>query len=175
MTLPAMRLTKHSVKILSEKYNSSLNSEFMKNLTILILSIITISCSTSKLEKLDFLVGNWQVEGKEQFEVWERNGDELKGYGYKLKEKQKQISETLAIKMVNGNVVYQATVANQNEGATVSFQLNDSINNFYSFENAKHDFPKKIQYYKLSENQIKVNVLGEGDKGFSFVMNRVIK
>ncbi|MPQ46224.1 hypothetical protein GCQ56_04300 [Marinifilum sp. N1E240] len=145
----------------------------MKNLAILILSIITTSCSTSKIEKLEFLEGTWQIEGKEQFEVWEQNGEELKGYGYNIKENHKQISETLAIKMVNGKVVYQATVANQNEGATVSFQLNDTINDYYSFENAKHDFPNKIQYYKLSENKVKVKVLGDENKGFSFEMNRV--
>jgi len=145
----------------------------MKNLAILILSIITTSCSTSKIEKLEFLEGTWQIEGKEQFEVWEQNGEELKGYGYNIKENHKQISETLAIKMVNGKVVYQATVANQNEGATVSFQLNDTINDYYSFENAKHDFPNKIQYYKLSENKVKVKVLGDVNKGFSFEMNRV--
>lgn len=145
----------------------------MKNLAILILSIITTSCSTSKIEKLEFLEGTWQIEGKEQFEVWEQNGEELKGYGYNIKENHKQISETLAIKMVNGKVVYQATVANQKEEATVSFQLNDTINDYYSFENAKHDFPNKIQYYKLSENKVKVKVLGDENKGFSFEMNRV--
>jgi len=145
----------------------------MKKFTILIVSMIIISCSTSKLEKLDFLGGTWQVEGKEQFEVWERNGDEFKGYGYKIKENKKLISETLAIKLLDDKIVYQATVANQNEGATISFQLNDIINDYYSFENAKHDFPKKIQYCKLSKNKVKVKVLGDENKGFSFVMNRV--
>jgi len=51
--------------------------------------------------------------------------------------------------------------------------LNDTINDYYSFENAKHDFPNKIQYYKLSENKVKVKVLGDENKGFSFEMNRV--
>jgi hypothetical protein len=140
---------------------------------ILLISILIISCSENKIETLYLLEGSWQIEGKQQFEKWEKFDGSLQGAGYKLIKEEKQIFEKLSIKVIKGKVVYQATVINQNEGKTISFPLNEMITEYYSFENFEHDFPKKIQYFKLSENKIKVKVLGDNDQGFSFVMNRL--
>lgn len=98
---------------------------------------------------------------------------ELIGTGYKLKDGKLEVLEHLAIRMIEGKVVYQATVFNQNQGATISFPLNESISHYYSFENLEHDFPKKIQYQQLDKKRIKVNVVGDKEQGFSFVMNQV--
>jgi len=65
--------------------------------------------------------------------------------------------------------VLEATVLKQNSGQTVSFVLNTEVDSILSFENLNHDFPKKIQYLKQSNNQIKVSVLGENNKGFSYI------
>jgi hypothetical protein len=145
----------------------------MKYLILILFSISTYSCSTQDIQSFHFLEGNWQVEGKQQFEKWEVKGNELIGIGYQLVDGKQKVLERLAIKTIDGKVVYQATVFNQNQGATISFPLNESISDYYSFENPKHDFPKKIQYFKLRENRVKVNVLGDNDEGFSFVMIRL--
>ena len=145
----------------------------MKNLLLILISFITFSCSNQDIKQLYFLEGNWQVEDKQQFEKWEKKGNDLIGVGYKLIDGEEQVLENLAIRVIDGQVVYQATVANQNDGSTISFQLNDSISDFFSFENPEHDFPKKIQYFKLDGSKLKVNVIGEDEKGFTFIMNRV--
>lgn len=109
------------------------------------------------------------MEGKEQYENWElSNKKELIGYSYKLKDSQKIITETLSIKILEHIVIFEATVPDQNEGKTIPFTLNNEITDYLSFENIDHDFPKKIQYKSINENEIEVTVLGDKDEGFSY-------
>ena len=109
------------------------------------------------------------MEGKEQYENWElSNNKELIGYSYKLKDGQKLITETLSIKILESTIILEATVPDQNEGKTIPFTLNNEIKDYLSFENIDHDFPKKIQYKRINENEIEVTVLGDEGKGFSY-------
>ena len=62
----------------------------------------------------------------------------------------------------------RATVPDQNEGRTIQFTLNTEIKSYFSFENEKHDFPKKIQYKKITDDEIEITVLGDNGKGFSY-------
>jgi len=141
----------------------------MRILTSICLLSLLFACSENKTSKLDFLVGTWKIEGKEQYEVWEKNkNNELIGHAYKLDNSQKTITETLAIKKIDNQLVYEATVPNQNEGRTIQFTLNREIESYFSFENDKHDFPKKIQYKRITDYEIEVSVLGDKGKGFSY-------
>ena len=139
---------------------------------LFVLSLLS-SCTDKTIAELDFLVGTWKRENVEQFEVWEKkSAHKLIGYSYRIKENQKSITETLAIKKVGDQFVFEATVPDQNEGRTVKFMLNAEIDSIFSFENDKHDFPKKIQYKNLSDNRVKVDVLGDEDSGFSYIQVR---
>lgn len=128
------------------------------------------------LNGIGFLAGTWKVENKENYERWKRINDSmLEGSAYKMKPgenegRTKLTTEYLSIKVIADKIVYQATVPNQNNGKAVDFELNQSLKNKYSFENLSHDFPKKIQYTKLNDTTIFVEVLGENDKGFSYKM-----
>ncbi|MDH7446875.1 DUF6265 family protein [Aquimarina sp. 2201CG14-23] len=150
----------------------------MKKVNHVIFLCITIcflcSCNAqSTINQLDFMEGTWKIENKSTYENWQKEkGDQFIGYSYKLQEGSKKITETLAIKKIDNLLVYQATVPNQNAGKTISFNLNTSIKDKFSFENLAHDFPKKIQYQKLDESTLYVQVLGENDQGFSY---RLIK
>ncbi len=146
----------------------------MKKLTTLLLTLLFLSnCTDNNLSELDFMIGTWKMDNKEQYEVWERSNDTmLKGYSYRIKNDQKNITETLTIKLVGGEIIYSATVPDQNEGKTIGFILNSDIQTYLSFENPKHDFPKKIQYKKISENEIEVTVLGDEGQGFSYTQFR---
>lgn len=135
-----------------------------------------ISCINRSMEPVDFLIGTWQIESKDQYETWARDGSkELIGYSYKVRENQKIVLETLAIKMIDNQMIYEATVPDQNEGQTIQFTLNPEIEFYFSFENFNHDFPKQIQYQKISDNEIKVIVLGDEGKGFSYKLIRQVK
>ena len=142
----------------------------MKILSKICLLCLFVSCNQDKVSQLDFLIGTWKMEGKDQYEFWgndQKNG--LVGNSYKIVDNEKKISETLRIKIDGNQLIYQATVLNQNNGKTIEFILNPENSDYLSFENTSHDFPKKIQYKIISADSIKVNVLGENDKGFSFI------
>ena len=141
----------------------------MKTLTSICILCLLLACSENKLSRVDFIIGTWKMEGKEQYENWElSNNKELIGYSYKFKDSQKIITETLSIKILENKIIFEATVPDQNEGKTIPFTLNNEIKDYLSFENIDHDFPKKIQYKRINENEIEVTVLGDEGEGFSY-------
>ncbi len=135
--------------------------------------LLLFACREKQGLQLDLLAGTWKRANKEQYEVWEKAGAQaLKGYSYRMKAGEKVITETLTIRRVDGQLVYEATVPDQNEGRTIRFTLNPAVDSLLSFENAQHDFPKKIQYKKLDEHRLEVRVSGDNDEGFSYIQVR---
>ncbi len=139
----------------------------LTRINLLFICLLFLSCNKAKLDDLSFLVGTWKVIDKDQYEVWNKEDGYFSGYSYTIKNGQKNIDETLAIKQITNEIVYEATVPDQNKGKTIQFVLNNKIKEVFSFENLAHDFPKKIQYKKLEENKLEVFVLGERNEGFS--------
>jgi len=146
----------------------------MKIITLFLLMSMTYATTAQHSnESLNFLEGVWKMEDKEVYEVWNLIADNhLKGQSYKITYGIKQITETLEIKNTNNQFIYTATVVGQNDGKGIDFQLNKIDKDTYAFENPKHDFPQKIVYQKLNEEEVFVQVLGEGDKGSSYKMKR---
>lgn len=143
----------------------------MKIFLICIGVFLIISCANHSIDRIDFLIGTWKIENQNQFEIWTKvNNNELIGHSYKINENQKKILETLTIKMIDNQMIYEATVPDQNEGKSIQFALNPEITSYFSFENLNHDFPKRIQYEKISGNEIAVSVLGDDGQGFSYKM-----
>lgn len=92
----------------------------MKTLFIICLLLFFVSRTENDTSQLDFLVGTWKMERKEQYEFWEKdkkNG--LVGNSYKLVGNEKSVSETLRIKSVGNQLIYGATVPNQNDGKMI--------------------------------------------------------
>lgn len=139
-------------------------------LTLICLTfIVTMAQCQSELQDVNFLIGTWKVENKASYESWETvKNQEMKGYSYKILDGEIVISENLSIKKLKNQTVYEATVLNQNDGKTIPFILNTNDNDWFSFENETHDFPKKIQYKILSKDTLQVQVLGKDDQGFSY-------
>lgn len=145
----------------------------MKSLLITCILLVFFSCSRDRISAFEFFEGTWKVENKDQYEVWTKDGrNELVGYSYKYTENQKTILEYIAIKMADDRIIYEATVPDQNEGKTIQFTWNPEIKSCFSFENLKHDFPKKIQYQRESENEIRIRVEGDTGEGFSYTLIR---
>ncbi|MFT5642435.1 MAG: hypothetical protein ACI9A7_002545 [Cyclobacteriaceae bacterium] len=118
-----------------------------------------------------FLLGTWKVKDKAQFEYWAQSSPgELIGKSYVVKDGEQKISETLSISKEADNVIYRATVLTQNAGVSISFTLNSEEEKVLSFENDAHDFPKKIRYTFIADDQILVEVWGENEEGFSYLM-----
>ena len=147
-------------------------THFKRLLIYVLLVSINFSCSAqNELKKLDVLIGTWKIENKNTYENWvQQTQDIFIGESYKKAGDAKTVTETLSIKIVDGNIIYEATVPNQNNGKTIQFKLNKSNTELLSFENLQHDFPKKIQYKVIDANKLLVNVLGENDQGFSYTL-----
>lgn len=118
----------------------------------------------------DFLKGTWKMENREIYEHWDQlNSRSLKGFSYKLENSRMLVSEYLEISQNGDDVVYTATVINQNNGTGIDFHLirSDSL---FIFENPGHDFPQMISYQKLSKNEIFVEVSDGKEKRFAYKM-----
>jgi len=125
------------------------------------------------MSDLEFLIGTWKIEDLDSYESWGKvSASEFKGETYKLVQGGKTITETLVLAAKDGEVIYEATVLNQNNGQAVPFQLNTNDNQMISFENLTHDFPTRIQYKVISDSKILVKVSGEDDEGFSYYLDR---
>ena len=143
--------------------------ENIKLLSFVMMLHFTITCEAQDLSEVSFLEGTWKIENKDTYEKWEKNGDVYEGHSFKMIGGQKRIMETLTIKVLNGKIKYYALVPNQNNGNAIPFTLNTEFKgDILSFENPAHDFPKKIQYKKISGTKIHVSVSGEDNKGFSY-------
>ena len=133
---------------------------------VFIFLLLSTCQGQEELSDLYFLVGIWQIEGKQSFESWIKiNGSEYSGEVYILKNASKQTTETLSIKSQNGKVIYEATVKNQNDGKPISFALDTSNKELFSFENLKHDFPKKFNIKKLQGPNYSLMYLMKMTKG----------
>ncbi|MDX1627554.1 MAG: hypothetical protein R3345_02580 [Fulvivirga sp.] len=129
--------------------------------------------SSQAQHDVQHLEGVWKIEGKQLFEDWKimDNGD-LHGEAYELVGGEKIVKEHLAIVSDSGNVMYQATVADQNDGRTISFILNKDFKDRLRFENFSHDFPNVIIYQFLDIDRVHVKVMGSESEGFAFNMDR---
>jgi len=137
------------------------------------LLFLVLNCSEQPSFEMDFLAGTWKVDGRDTYETWEKKGPaRLEGYGYKVHGDSQRVFETLVIRELDGQLVYEATVPDQNEGRAIGFTLNPAHKEIYSFENPDHDFPKKIQYKLLAPDTVLVSVLGENDRGFQLTLIR---
>lgn len=121
----------------------------------------------------NFLQGTWKMENRETYEHWSKLDDSsFNGFSYQLKNGEMKVSEFLTISSNSDKIIYTATVINQNQGKGIPFSLTKS-DSAYVFENPSHDFPKRIVYQPLNQNQVKVTVSDGGKKGFSYILSKV--
>jgi hypothetical protein len=119
-----------------------------------------------------FLDGTWKSDNSEIYEHWNLlNNKTMKGFSYKIKNGELIVSEYLDISGTGDDVIYTASVINQNLGRGIDFKLikSDSV---YIFENPNHDFPKRIVYKKLSESDMLVQVSDGDQNSFEYIMKK---
>jgi hypothetical protein len=117
--------------------------------------------------------GKWisEDENGSYIEVWRMGTSAItEGYAYTLKGSDSTFHEMLAIAATDSGIYYLVNVPGQNGGETVGFKMAAPSNsNEIIFENASHDFPKKISYTFTGSDSIHVVV--SGDNGRSFDLN----
>ena len=123
----------------------------------------------------DFLSGTWKVLGKENYEHWDATNDQsMRGAGYSMKSGLPSITEYLEIRKEGATVYLIATVPRQNNGESIRFKLNQ-VGAKFSFENPDHDFPQKIVYERLDQDNLQVSLSGKGESVISYTLERVSK
>lgn len=142
----------------------------MRNTTILLLLSLSLTGFSQSLP--EFLAGTWKVENSEIYEHWDKlNETSMKGFSYTSTNETTKVTEYLDISLTKKELVYTATVIGQNNGRGINFR-HSGADSVYTFENPKHDFPKKIVYRKISDSEIEVRVSDGGQKGFAYKMQK---
>lgn len=121
----------------------------------------------SPWEGLQRLAGAWQKAGTFEYETWRTAApDTLLGECFtRAPGAEKTVQEYLRlVRQADGNIVYEATVLQQNEGRTIDFPLTFFTANTWAFENPRHDFPQRIEYWLQNDEILRATVSGsDGD------------
>ncbi len=150
----------------------------MKRGFIIILSALLFSCQSeeqkttkqpakaNKLEKLKWWLGSWQMKSVDGLviESWSNtSANEWNGYSYYITPKGDTAShETVRLVNDNDTLFYIPNVSNQNNGMSIQFREALLTDSSIVFENATHDFPKRIVYVKTSDTSIHAYIEGNG-------------
>ena len=129
----------------------------------------TVSCKNKSEQKdhhieiANWLLGNW--EHKTEFgnlsEEWQQlNDSTYVGKAFFTKGKDTLHHESITLHEQGHDLIYSATVKDENQALPVAFKLTNETPNQLVFENPKHDFPQKITYKKITLDSIVAVVSG---------------
>jgi hypothetical protein len=135
-----------------------------RTLVIIILAVAVQGNAQSSLSKLEWLIGSWSrtnvKPGRSGIEIWmKKSNDEFVGKGINLRGTDTTFVEKLKLISREDKIYYVADVPQNKE--PVLFELTSQNGTSITFENPKHDFPKKITY-ELNGNQLKATISGDG-------------
>jgi Domain of unknown function (DUF6265) len=133
--------------------------------TGIILAIIVLSLSafviyaddSRSFKKLYALEGTWKMATKKGAicEEWKKIDDNyLQNRGYMIKGKDSLVTERVALTNMKEGVFYTSTVEDQNNKQPVPFKLTKQEGNIFIFENALHDFPKRVVYNLVTDDSL---------------------
>ena len=153
--------------------------------TLLLLLLAIVSCKNSgsnekdKIKEARWILGEWESKSADGnlSETWKKvNDSTFQAQSYFIKEKDTVHFESITLQQ-NGEVLsYNATVKGQNSDKHVSFKLTNSTEKQLIFENPKHDYPKKIIYTQINEDNFVAEISGtlEGKAtSEKFAMNKI--
>ena len=117
-----------------------------------------------KIEKMNWLVGRWENKSLDGLltETWTKENDStLSGKTYFIKNEKDTIhAESIVLKQLKEELIYSPTVKGQNNDEPVDFRLTSDAENSFTFENMKHDYPKKITYKKVNDKSLVATISG---------------
>ncbi len=143
---------------------------FSRILSLFIPLVMLMSSCNSNKSQHDFdfsrLTGSWSSVNSEasQIEEWEALTDSTyAGRGFVLEGGDTTFLESLEIRKDHGVWTYYAKVNQMNGGETVPFRLTKQTHERVEFTNLSHDFPKKIGYELVSNNELQAYIEGPRD------------
>lgn len=137
--------------------------------TLILLLLAIVSCKKSDANEKDkikishWLLGNWEnktVDGN-LTETWKKvNDSTFQAQSYFIKEKDTLHFESITLQQKGEELTYNATVKGQNNDKPITFKLTNSTEKQLVFENPKHDYPKKIIYTQINEDNLVAEISG---------------
>jgi hypothetical protein len=113
--------------------------------------------SNKIFKELYVLEGRWMMKTNKGFigEEWKKIDDQyLQNRGFIVKGNDTTVTERVALRNTAKGIFYTSTVEDQNNKQPTSFKLTSGRNNVFIFENAQHDFPKRIVYELVSADSL---------------------
>jgi hypothetical protein len=126
----------------------------VKILALIFCLICTYSFGQQK--EFEWLIGTWQEEGKQAFEVWTKTDDFLSAESYKMKDGNRIVTEENKIIKKGNDFFYVPDVAGPQ--GPIEFKITSFDKNSFTAENPAHDFPQKIIYKRVDENHLQAFV-----------------
>lgn len=132
---------------------------------IAVILLFSVVAESQAQEKFHWLIGRWQVEGKNAFEVWELNERQsLSGRAFQVRDMDTLVTEVITLSYYEGAFHYVPDIAG--DQPPVDFRITSSDGSSFVAENPQHDFPKKITYlYSVENNRenILATISGDGE------------
>ncbi|SJZ60550.1 DUF6265 family protein [Sediminibacterium ginsengisoli] len=133
--------------------------------TVIVLMILCswTAADQNNMTKISWLTGTWENKTPKGsiYENWSRiNDHELAGKSYAIRGKDTAVFENIRLTEESGKLFYIPTVKNQNAGLPVRFALKELSDTKMVFENLQHDFPQRISYTKISQNELVAEISG---------------
>lgn len=131
-------------------------------------ALLLVACASVGVQHefaFENLLGEWRiVEGtKTQIESWQATDSGYRGKGVVLSSADTTFVEELSIFKRGDKWVYQAKVSGQNNDLPVEFIQENQTGTTMAFANYTHDFPQRIVYELISENEMQVYIEGPRD------------
>lgn len=124
----------------------------------------------NSLDSLSWLLGEWVAEGEKSAfrETWtSRSPTTWEGQGIQTSKAMpaNASSEELRLVKMKDGVFYVAKVSHN--PLPIAFRLNECEGARFAFVNPAHDFPRRIEYARQGEDQLRVRVSDGADGGFT--------
>ncbi|MBP6558203.1 MAG: hypothetical protein KAX93_07445 [Flavobacterium sp.] len=142
----------------------------MKIFITVVTVLLLVSCQTKseknfdKLAQMNWLIGQWENKTPDGYltETWSKENDStFSGQTYFIvNEKDTVHSESIVLTQLKEELIYRPTVKGQNNDEPVDFKLTTDVENIFTFENPKHDYPQKITYKKVNDKSLVATISG---------------
>lgn len=147
---------------------------------VLFLATLLPSCQpTNALDQASWILGTWEQRTSRGslYEQWKtRDAHAFQAISFFLKKGDTIILETVTLREEAGQLYYEPSVTNQNDGLSVQFTLQAISPNNMVFENPVHDFPQRIEYRRITQDSLVATISGMQDgrkESRDFPMRRV--
>jgi len=138
-------------------------------LLVALLPLAADAADCNSLDSLRWLLGDWNADGsKTSFhESWrELDGQTFSGTGIERSKADGAVKGAEDLRLVAmGDGVFYVSKVSHNE-LPVAFRLTSCADGLFVFENAAHDFPRRLEY-RRGDTALTVRVSDGADKGFT--------